>query len=99
MDRSVVAVTIVVSYDIANDARRSRLAALLQAWGDRVQLSVFVLSVSPPDLEELLERADGLIDPNTDSLHVFRQCQGCWGEQVALGQASVEPPPVFWSVT
>ncbi|MFI8774620.1 CRISPR-associated endonuclease Cas2 [Gordonia sp. NPDC062954] len=42
-----MAVTILVAYDITEDRRRARLAALLQAWGDRIQYSVFICHLPP----------------------------------------------------
>lgn len=44
---------VVAAYDIRHDARRSRIAAILQAVGDRVQKSVFVLDISTDELEIL----------------------------------------------
>lgn len=43
---------ILAAYDVAVDGRRSRLAALLQSVGDRVQKSVFVLSVDHGTLDD-----------------------------------------------
>ena len=37
---------VVATYDISADSRRSRVAALLQGWGDRVQRSVYVLDIT-----------------------------------------------------
>ena len=37
-----MALTYVIAYDISDDRRRSQVAAVLQAYGDRIQRSVFV---------------------------------------------------------
>ncbi|NLI18441.1 MAG: CRISPR-associated endonuclease Cas2, partial [Actinomycetales bacterium] len=42
-----MALTMVVSYDVTRDDRRAKLAALLQTWGDRIQYSVFLLTLAP----------------------------------------------------
>ena len=47
--------TWVVSYDVADDKRRARVARRLQARGQRVQWSVFELLCTEAELNALLE--------------------------------------------
>ena len=98
VDGSVVALTAVIAYDISEDRRRARTAATLQQWGDRVQRSVFVCTMEPAALAELLERVGDIINVDTDSVYCFRQCAPCWDAVHVLGQASVEEEPLFWAV-
>lgn len=98
MDGVVVALTMVAAYDVREDDRRSRLAALLQVHGDRVQKSVFLLSIDEPDFSELQARALALIDADTDSLWFARQCADCWGVVVRLGQTDLAPRSLHWAV-
>jgi CRISPR-associated protein Cas2 len=93
-----VALTVVIAYDISEDRRRARTAATLQQWGDRVQRSVFVCTMEPAALAELLERVGDIINVDTDSVYCFRQCAPCWDAVHVLGQASVEEEPLFWAV-
>jgi CRISPR-associated protein Cas2 len=93
-----VAVTVVLAYDISDDRRRARVAATVQQWGDRVQRSVFVCTLDHAQLAELSDRIGQIIDPDTDSVYVFRQCAACWDDVVVLGQASVEDEPYYWAV-
>lgn len=90
---------VIAAYDVRRDDRRARLAALLQAYGDRVQRSVFVLSIEKQDLDELRARADSLIEHDEDSLYLFRQCSSCWTEVSCQGQATTTPPVLHWAVT
>lgn len=83
-----MAMTIVAAYDITDDRRRSHIAALMQAHGDRVQKSVFVLEVAPDALESLRERARAILDLEDDSLYLFVQCAACWGQLECHGQAN-----------
>ena len=78
------------AYDVHEDQRRAQLSALLQAYGDRIQYSVFLLGITPEELVEIQSRAAGIIDENTDSLWIVRQCAACWEEARTLGQA--HPP-------
>ena len=64
------------AYDVHEDQRRAQLSALLQAYGDRIQYSVFLLGITPEEL--------------VDSLWIVRQCAACWEEARTLGQA--HPP-------
>lgn len=98
MDRSLVALTIVAAYDVSDDSRRARLAALLQTCGDRIQLSVFVLTLGDDELDELQSRALSIIDAEEDSLYLFRQCGGCWEAARCIGQAYPPTQEYFWAV-
>ena len=93
-----MALTHVIAYDISEDGRRARVAAVLQAYGDRVQRSVFVCTVEADALEELCRRVAQMIDPRTDSLHIFRQCSACWDAVRVYGQATVTEEPLYWAV-
>lgn len=94
----VAALTLIAAYDVREDDRRSRLAAVLQTVGDRVQKSVFMVMVDETGLLELKHRALRIIDTNTDSLMFFRQCGGCWDSQLMLGQGRVPHPVTHWVV-
>lgn len=92
-----MALTVVAAYDVHDDNRRARLAALLQTCGDRIQLSVFVLTLSEAELTELAGRAGAIIDPATDSLYWLRQCVNCWESVRCDGQASPPAQEYFWA--
>jgi CRISPR-associated protein Cas2 len=98
LDWVVVAVTVIAVYDVASDSRRSRVAALLQAHGDRVQRSVFVLEVAADEMASLVDRVREILDVDADSFYVFRQCGGCWEELVCVGQASPPADAPYWAV-
>jgi CRISPR-associated protein Cas2 len=93
-----MAVTVVATYDVREDDRRSRLAALLQVHGDRIQKSVFILNLEPDDLEAVVERARQIIDTSCDSFYILRQCRDCWDSVVCIGQAGVVEPSLCWIV-
>ncbi|MFV0408116.1 MAG: CRISPR-associated endonuclease Cas2 [Propioniciclava sp.] len=94
----VASVTVLAAYDIRENDRRARVAAVLQTVGDRVQKSVFVLLVDPADLDELTQRVTELIDTNTDSFLMFRQCEHCWKQAVTVGQASTPQRVTHWGI-
>lgn len=87
---------VVAAYDIRHDARRSRIAAILQAVGDRVQKSVFVLDISTDELEILCSRAEGVMTLDEDSLYLFAQCEKCWTALRCIGQANKPERTLYW---
>jgi len=93
-----MALTHVIAYDISDDRRHAWVAAVLQAYGDRVQRSVFVCALETDLLREVRGRVSEIINPETDSVYVFRQCGACWGAVGIHGQASVADEPLYWAV-
>jgi CRISPR-associated protein Cas2 len=93
-----MALTHVIAYDISDDRRRARVAAALQAYGDRIQRSVFVCTLEAPLLAELRSRIAEIINPDTDSVYIFRQCAACWEAVGIHGQASAAGEPLYWAV-
>ena len=93
-----MALTHVIAYDISDDRRRARVAAVLQAYGDRIQRSVFVATVEDDTLREARDRISQIINPDTDSVYVFRQCAACWEAIGIHGQATVAGEALYWAV-
>jgi CRISPR-associated protein Cas2 len=68
---------ILVTYDVATDTpagqrRLRRVAQACEAFGQRVQKSVFECKLSPADLERLRHRLAAIIDKEQDSLRFYR---------------------------
>jgi CRISPR-associated protein Cas2 len=93
-----MALTHVIAYDISEDSRRARAAAILQAYGDRIQRSVFICTLEEDALHEVCDRLSQTINPHTDSVHVFRQCSTCWNAATIYGQATMTDEPLYWAV-
>lgn len=60
-----------VAYDISDDRRRDRVAVELQAHGQRVQFSVFLVDGRPASFVRLRARLTSLIDARADSVLIF----------------------------
>jgi CRISPR-associated protein Cas2 len=93
-----VALTHVIAYNISHDRRRARVAAVLQAYGDRVQRSVFIATAGEDVLGEARDRISQIINPQTDSVYIFRQCAPCWEAVGIYGQATVSHEALYWAV-
>jgi CRISPR-associated protein Cas2 len=84
---------IVVSYDVPNDRRRTRLANALEDFGVRVQYSVFECLLELDQVDTLRKRVLRLIDVEADSLRIYRFCLDC-GSKVEIhgvGKATEDP--------
>lgn len=94
---------LVVTYDVntetnAGKRRLRRMANLCKGYGQRVQLSVFELTVNEAQKERFMAAAGKIIDPATDSLRIYRlhgdreQCVECLGVNTYI---SFEDPLVI----
>ena len=75
----------VVCYDITSDPRRRQVAACLDAYGDRVQDSVFEMLVDTLLFDKCLSELSGLIDATEDTVAVYRLCAPCEKGRFYLG--------------
>lgn len=57
-----------LAYDIADDPRRTRVAKILESYGDRIQYSVFIIDVKPARLVRLRTALLRVIDAVDDSV-------------------------------
>jgi CRISPR-associated protein Cas2 len=70
----------VLSYDIADDGRRSRLSRFLESRGQRVQWSVFEVIATGGEVLELVSNAaesPEMFDAAEDSLRCYPLCARC----------------------
>ena len=57
-----------IAYDIVDDRRRDRVAKHLQAYGDRLQYSVFWVRTSPAKIIRLQASLGSLVNQTEDSV-------------------------------
>jgi len=86
---------IVVSYDIPDDKRRTRVMKTLQGYGARVQYSVFECELRPADAERLRTRLRALIDEEQDDVRFYPLCENCLRKTTMLGKAQLRHSPDF----
>jgi len=70
---------ILVTYDIENDRRRTKIHKVLEGYGVAVQYSVFECFVSDEDYAGLRIRLRKLMDLKhpADSIRYYHLCRGC----------------------
>jgi CRISPR-associated protein Cas2 len=64
----------VVCYDIADDARRSRVSNRLSDFDTRVPESVFLANLEEAHAARLERRLERLVHPDRDRLHILEPC-------------------------
>lgn len=67
----------IISYDIPDDKRRTRLAKLLEKNGIRVQYSVFECELTHGQFAGLRRDIEYLLNFEEDNLRIYRLCADC----------------------
>jgi CRISPR-associated protein Cas2 len=80
----------VVAYDVSDNQRRTRIAKILEDFGDRAQYSVFEMQLnSHEQLSELRGRIEQVMDSAADGVRVYFLCQSCREKATVLGQGQI----------
>jgi CRISPR-associated protein Cas2 len=66
-----------VSYDISDDRRRTKLAKRLKDFGDRVHYSVFECLLDPANFNKMVTSIIGIVDEEHDSVRIYALCGNC----------------------
>ncbi len=82
-----------VTYDTPNDKRRTRIANLLQGYGQRVQFSVFEVWLDDRNKRKLLRELEKVISSQEDSVRLYWLCAACQKRVTVLGQGKPPQPP------
>lgn len=88
----------VVCYDVADDARRSRLVSALLDFGARIEESVFTADLDEELAGRMLARIEKAIDPMMDRVHVFELCEACRARTHVIGTAELAIDREFYVI-
>ena len=66
-----------ITYDIENDKRRKKISDELEAFGYRVNYSVFECELNQTKLRKLKEKIEELVDIKYDSVRFYHICENC----------------------
>lgn len=78
---------LVVSYDMPDDRRRTRLHRQLKGFGTRVQYSVFECILDERDVARLQALVHSVIQRGQDHVRYYRLCEACVQRIQVLGGA------------
>lgn len=76
----------VITYDIADPHRLSRLCRFLKEYGIRSQRSVFECRLSRDELETIRKYCKTRLDLEEDSVRIYRICDRCMTRAFVQGQ-------------
>ena len=77
----------VVAYDISDDKCRKKVGEALEAFGKRVNYSVFEIQVKSKSQKNALEgELLALLNTKKDSLRFYHLCQACVEKSWSLGE-------------
>jgi len=82
-------VLIVVSYDIADDRRRSWVAKTMEDYGRRVQFSVFECFLQEDRLQKMKTTLAKFMNLSEDSVRIYRLCRKDRETIEVLGKGTV----------
>jgi CRISPR-associated protein Cas2 len=88
---------IVISYDVQDDRRRTKIHKALKSYGTWVQYSVFECELEKKDYLRLRNRLDHLIDKEEgDSVRFYFLCEACAGQVERIGGVRpLDEPAIF----
>jgi CRISPR-associated protein Cas2 len=79
----------IISYDIPDDQRRTKIAKTLLDFGDRVQYSVFEAKLDKKLLDKLTRKLAEIIKESEDSIRIYPLCAACETGISVLGQGKI----------
>lgn len=79
-----------VTYDIENNKKRKKLSDLLEAYGRRVNYSVFECELNSTKLKKLKSKIieEKLFDKKLDSIRFYHICKNCTPKSFELSNRS-----------
>lgn len=80
---------VIISYDIVDDKRRTKVSTQLENYGNRVQYSVFEALLEEDKLNEMNEIVLPIIKEEEDSLRVYRLCNACFKKIKIYGTGEI----------
>lgn len=68
---------VVVSYDVVDDRKRTKIAKAMKSYGERVQKSVFECRIDDQQFIRMKKAVESIMDMNEDSVRFYFLCKGC----------------------
>lgn len=87
---------VVITYDISEDKRRTKIHNILKSYGQWVQYSVFQCDLTKTQYAKLRHRLNKQIDPETDSILFYFLCECCHGKIERIGGEAPRDCSIFF---
>ena len=88
---------VVVSYDIPEDKRRTKIHSILKSYGQWMQYSVFECELTDTQYAKLRSRLAKLIKPEEDSIRFYLLCACCQGKVERIGGKPLRDDSIFFA--
>ncbi len=88
---------VVITYDISDDKRRTKIHKALKSYGQWMQFSVFECTLTVAEYTRLRNRLNKLIRPEEDSIRFYFLCACCQGKVERIGGETVRDDTVFFA--
>jgi CRISPR-associated protein Cas2 len=87
---------VVITYDISEDKRRTKIHRVLKSYGQWMQFSVFECNLSETEYARLRSRLSKLIKPEQDSIRFYFLCGCCKAKVERIGGEQVRDDSIFF---
>ncbi|AFZ33074.1 CRISPR-associated protein, Cas2 family [Gloeocapsa sp. PCC 7428] len=87
---------IVVSYDVSEDKRRTKIHSILKSYGQWVQYSIFECNLTDSQYARMRSRLSKLIKAE-DSIRFYFLCGCCQGKVERLGGEQPRDETIFFA--
>lgn len=88
---------IVISYDVPEDQRRTKIHKVLKSYGQWMQFSVFECDLTETQYAKLRSRLSKLIKPDQDSIRFYFLCSCCKDKVERIGGEQLRDETVFFA--
>jgi CRISPR-associated protein Cas2 len=87
---------VVITYDISEDKRRTKIHKVLKSYGQWMQFSVFECDLTEMQYARLRSRLSKLIKPDQDSIRFYFLCACCKDKVERIGGEEVRDDSIFF---
>ena len=88
---------VVITYDISEDKRRTKIHKVLKSYGQWMQFSVFECVLTATEYARLRNRLNKLIQPEEDSIRFYFLCECCQRKVERIGGELVRDDTIFFA--
>ncbi|AFZ37984.1 CRISPR-associated protein, Cas2 family (plasmid) [Stanieria cyanosphaera PCC 7437] len=87
---------VIVSYDISEDKRRTKIHDILSSYGQWMQYSLFECNLTKTEYAKLRSRLKKIINSDTDSIRFYFLCSCCQNKIERIGGELVRDDTIFF---
>lgn len=88
---------VVISYDIPEDKRRTKIHKILSSYGQWMQYSLFECDLTKTEYARLRNRLKKLINAETDSVRFYTLCSSCQMKVERIGGEKLVDNTIFFA--